>query len=293
MDFRQLEMFHAVAENASFTLAGEQLHVAQSAISRKVKLLEEELGQRLFRRASKRVFLTPAGELLLRYTRRIFQELRNAALDVSSIAGTTQGTIRIGSGMTACMFLLPPILEKFQARFPDIDIKVVTGPTEVLIPQIQNSVLDLGVLTLPIVSPGLEIVPFTTEEMVVVTSPRHAFAKRRSLRLEEVAAHPMILHPRDSATRQLIDRCLQQAGVIPKVAMEAETVATIKPLVRINLGIGFLPLRAVAAEARRGELHYLHVRGTPLNRQIGVVYQKSDFLPRPLKHLVELFTRSR
>ena len=292
MDLRQLEMFHSVAEHSSFTQAGEHLHVAQSAISRKVKLLEQELGETLFRRANKRVCLTPAGEVLLRYTRRIFQELCHACLDVSNVSRLNRSTVRIGSGMTACMYQLPPVLERFQARYPNIDIQVVTGSTSDLLVQIENSMLDLGVVMLPVVSQNLEAVPFATEEMVVVTSPRHPlFHKRRSLCLADLADQPMILFSRASATRKLIDRHFQNAGFLPKVAMEAETVATIKPLVRINLGISILPLPAVIAEAQRGELRYIRIRGMPMVREIGLVYLKSDELPKPLRDLIRLFKR--
>src|SRR5579872_5482855 len=117
-------MFRAVAENSSFTLAGQHLNVAQSAISRKIRLLEEELGEKLFRRVSKRVFLTPAGETMMRYTHRVFQELRNAALEVADHTQMKRGTLRIGSGMTACMYVLPPLIEEFQSSFPNIDVQV-------------------------------------------------------------------------------------------------------------------------------------------------------------------------
>jgi DNA-binding transcriptional LysR family regulator len=294
MDLRQLEMFHAVAERSGFTPASEHLHVAQSAISRKVKLLEQELSEPLFRRANKRVYLTPAGEVMLSYTRRIFQELRHASLEVSNIARLKRGTVRIGTGMTACMYQLPPVLEKFQSRYPRVDIRVVTGPTSEVLAQIENSVLDVGVVTLPVLSRNLEIVPFTAEEMVVVTSPRHVLSyKRRSLSLADLADQPMIMFAGDSSTRKLIDQHFQSAGLLPKVAMEAETVATIKPLVRINLGISILPLPAVKAEVQRGELRYLHLRGKPIVREIGLVYLKSDELPKPLHDLIRLFKHHR
>jgi DNA-binding transcriptional LysR family regulator len=294
MDLRQLEMFHAVAERSGFTPAGAHLHVAQSAISRKVKLLEQELGEPLFQRAHKRVYLTPAGEVMLRYTRRIFQNLRHASLEVSRVARLKRGTVRIGTGMTACMYQLPPVLESFQARYPGVDIKVVTGSTREVLAHIENSVLDVGVVTLPVVSRNLEMVPFATEEMVVVTSPRHPLShKRRSLSLADLADQPMILFSEDSSTRRLIDQHFQNAGLLPKVAMEAQTVATIKPLVRINLGISILPLPAVSAEAQRGELRYLRLQGKPLVRQIGLVYLKSDEQPKPLSDLIRLFKHHR
>lgn len=290
MDLRQLEMFRAVAENASFTLAGEQLHVAQSAISRKIKMLEIELGDQLFKRVNKRIFLTPAGDTMLRYTRRIFQELRNAALEVSDLAEMKRGKLRIGSGMTACMSLLPPVIERFQSRYPKIDIQVVTGSADMLLLQIRNNILDIGVLTLPVNSTDLEVVPFTTEEMVVVTSPKNRKLKnRRAMKAAELAEHPMILFNHGSSTRMLLDQYFERIGVSPIVAMESESVATIKPLVQINLGVSLLPLRAVQPEARRGELHYLRISDVKLSRNIGLVFHKSDYQPKALRELIELF----
>ncbi len=292
MDFRQLEMFHAVAENSSFTLAGRQLFVAQSAVSRKVRLLEEELGEKLFKRVNKRIFLTSSGEVMLRYTRRIFQDLRNASLEVADIAQLNKGTISIGSGMTACMYLLPPIIEKFQTRLPKLEIRVVTGTPETLISQILNGSVDMGVLTLPVHGPDLEVVPFVTEELVVVTSPWHRFAKRRNVRAEGLKGCPMLLSNAGTATRRLIDDYFERLGLQPKIVMESESVATIKPLVRINLGVSLLPLRAVSGEAKRGELHYLRVRNEKITREIGLVVHKSDYKPKALLELMALFRSS-
>lgn len=290
MDFRQLEMFQAVAENLSFTLAGRQLFVAQSAISRKIRLLEDELEQKLFKRVNKRIFLTPAGEVMLRYARHIFQDLRNAASEVSDIAQLNSGVIRIGSGMTACMYLLPPVIEKFQTRYPKLEVRVVTGTSETLIPQICNGALDVGILTLPVKSPDLEVIPFTTEELVIVTSPRHrVLAKKRNVAAEDLKGYPMILFNPGTATRQLIDEYFARIGLEPRIVMVSENVATIKPLVRINLGISLLPLPAVAIEAKRGELHYLRIRGERLTRDIGLVTHNDDYKPKALLELMALF----
>src|SRR2546423_14927184 len=116
MDFRQLQMFQAVAENLSFTLAGRQLFVAQSAISRKIRLLEDELGQKLFKRVNKRIFLTPAGEVMRRYPHQIFQDPRNAALEVSDLAQLNHGVIPLPSVMAPRMYLLPPGTVKLPTR---------------------------------------------------------------------------------------------------------------------------------------------------------------------------------
>jgi DNA-binding transcriptional LysR family regulator len=290
MDFRQLEMFVAVAENLSFTLAGEHLRVAQSAISRKIKLLEDELGEPLFKRVSRRVYQTPAGEVMLRYARRIFQDLRNAQLEVSELSSMNRGVVRIGSGMTACMYLLPPVLEKFRTRFPNIETKVTTGSAEAMLGLIRSHQIDLGVLTLPVPAADLRVIPFTTEKMVVVTSPRHpTLARRRSLKARELAEHPLILFSRGAATRTLLEDFFARAGIHPRIAMESESVATIKPLVQIDLGVSILPQRAVAADTARKQLHALTISDYELTREIGLVFYDSDYQPRALRELIKMF----
>jgi LysR family transcriptional regulator, cyn operon transcriptional activator len=289
MDLRQLEMFLAVAENMSFTKAGEKLYVAQSAISRKISMLEDELGELLFKRVNKRIYLTPAGETLLRYARRTFQDLKNATLEISEMAHLKKGKLKIGAGMIACIYILPPVLERFKARFPAIDVEVVTDATESLLARLRQNDLDLGLFVLPIEYPDVEVIPIVTEEMVVVTSRKHPLAGRTSIRAEELSDYPLILFEEGTYTRRVLDGFFRNIGITPKISMEAENVAVMKPFVRINLGIGLMPLPAVVEEAARKELHYLRIRDYDLTRQLGLVFQKVDHLPRLLSELIVLF----
>ncbi|MGH9328224.1 MAG: LysR family transcriptional regulator [Terriglobia bacterium] len=290
MDLRQLEMALAVAENAGFTKASQRLYVAQSAISRKIKLLEEELGEPLFKRVNKKVYVTPAGETLVRYARRIFQDLRNARLEISEMAHLERGQVRIGAGMIACVNILPPVLEKFKALHPRIELEVVTGPTEALLVKLRDNSIELGVFTLPISYSDLEVIPLTTEEMVVVTSAKHpVLSKKRWIKVEEIQDYPLIIFPHRAHTRNVLDEFFRKAGIKPRIAMEAENVATIKPLVKIDLGISIIPFSSVAEEVKRRELHYLRIRNRKVTRQVGLVYHKSEHLPRILAELIRLF----
>lgn len=289
MDFRQLEMFLAVAEQASFTRASERLYVAQSAISRQIALLEDELGEKLFKRFSKKVYLTPAGETLLLYARRIFQEIKNAKLEISGFSNLERGQVRIAAGLIAGMYLLPPALEKFKLLYPKVELTMVTGSTETLLAKLRHNELDLGVFTLPIQAPELQVIPLPAEEMVVVTSAKHpALAKKKSLNVAELEKHPLILFPQAAYTRRALDSFFREAHITPQILMEADNVELIKPLVRINLGITIIPLRAVREEVRRGELHYLTIQGRKLAREQGLVLHKADHLPKVLAELIRL-----
>ena len=290
MDLRQLEMAIAVADNASFTRASQQLYVAQSAISRKIKLLEEELGEPIFKRVNKKIYVTPAGHTLLRYARRIFLDMRNAKLEISEIAHLERGQLRVGAGMLACTYILPPVLEKFKALHPRIDLEVITAPTDALLSKLNDNLIELGVFTLPIKHADLQVVPLITEEMVVVTSPKHpVLSQKDKMNAEELQDYPLILFPKGARTRNVLDEFFNDVGIAPHIAMEAENVALIKPLVKIDLGISIIPVRSVSEELQRGELHCLKIKDHRLTRQVGLVYHKADFIPKMLSELIRLF----
>jgi DNA-binding transcriptional LysR family regulator len=290
VDLRQLEMAIAVADNASFTRASQQLYVAQSAISRKIKLLEEELGEPIFKRVNKKVYVTPAGQTLLRYARGIFLDMRNAKLEISEIAHLERGQLRVGAGMLACTYILPPVLEKFKALHPRIDLGVITGPTDFLLSKLSDNLIELGVLTLPIKHADLQVVPLITEEMVVITNPKHpVLSQKNSMNAEELRDYPLILFPKGARTRDVLDGFFRDAGITPRIVMEAENVALIKPFVKIDLGISIVPIRAVAEELQRGELHCLKIKSHKLIRRVGLVYHKSENIPKMLAELIRLF----
>lgn len=285
-----MEMAIAVADNASFTRASQQLYVAQSAISRKIKLLEEELGEPIFKRVNRRVYVTPAGQTLLRYARRIFLDMRNAKLEISEIAHLERGQLRVGAGMLACTYILPPVLERFKALHPRIELEVITAPTDSLLSKLHDNLIELGVLTLPIKHTDLQVVPLIREEMVVVTSPRHPVLSQKSeINAEELQDYPLILFPKEARTRKVLEGFFHAAGIAPRIVMEAENVALIKPLVKIDLGISIIPLRSVSEELQRGELHCLKIRDRKLVRQVGLVYHKAEYIPKMLSELIRLF----
>jgi len=285
-----LEMAISVADNASFTRASQKLYVAQSAISRKIKLLEEELGEPIFKRVNKKIYITPAGETLLRYARRIFQDMRNAKLEISEIAHLERGQLRVGAGMLACTYILPPVLERFKALHPRIDLEVITAPTDTLLSKLSDNLIELGVFTLPIKHNDLQVVPLITEEMVVVTSPKHpVLSKESKINAEDLQNYPLILFPKGARTRDVLDAFFRDVGIEPRIVMEAENVALIKPLVKIDLGISIIPLRSVSEELQRGELHCLKIKNHRLVRKVGLVYHKSEYVPKMLAELIRLF----
>ena len=290
MDLRQLEMFQAVVETGSFTKAGQRLHVSQSAISRQINLLEEELGVQVLMRSNKRVFLTEAGKTLLKHCYRIFRDIEEAVLAVSQNEMVGRGTLRVGGGMSVCSFLLPQILKEYKTLYPNIALTVTTGTSEPTILKIRNNEVDVGVLTLPVESQDLEVTSVFREEMVVVTSQNHPLSKKTEVTPEEIASMPLILFEQGSNTRKIIDQFFGKHDISPQIIMEMENVEIIKPLVDIGLGITIIPYQPIVREVEAGTLHFLRIAGYPLYRELGLVILKMSYQPIPLQRMIKLFT---
>lgn len=287
MDLRQLEMFLAIAEEGGFNKASSKLYVSQSAISRKINLLEEELDEKLFLRIGNQVIITHAGEALLRHTRFIFRQLKAAATEVSEIGQLHRGEVSIGAGMTACIYLLPPALREFRERFPQVEVKVTTGTTSELLPQIRDGVVDLGILTLPIASKNLSVIPLMIEELVVIVSVDHPWSKRKYIEASELAKFPFIMYTEQSNMRHIVDEMFQEFDIVPQIAMELDNFAIIKPLVGINLCISILPLYSVTDEVKSKRLHILRIKGKKLERNLGLVHLKTEYQPRAVSELIK------
>lgn len=289
MNLRQLEMFEAIVRSGSFTKAGEVLYVSQSAISRQIKMLEEELGDKVFTRVNKRIVLTRAGEILMKYSNRLFHDLKDMTSEIEETNQLARGSLRIGGVMSVCTYLLPHILKKYRTVYPNVELTVSIGNGEKIIRQLRANEIDLGLLTLPLDENDLQAVPVFEEEMVVVTNTRHPLAKRKYITAQDLASHRFILFERGCVTRQVIDEFFAREKLTPQIVMEIENVEIIKPLVQIGLGITIVPYQSVIKEVKAQRLKYGRITGQRLYREIGLVHLKSQYIPRSLNEMMKIF----
>jgi DNA-binding transcriptional LysR family regulator len=289
LDVRQLEMFRAVAEEGGFTRAAQRLNVSQSAVSRQVKLLEEELGGLLLHRTGKGVTLTGQGELLLKAANRIHRDIQDVAWQISETQKLQRGMLSLGGGMTVCMHVLPRLLKKFRSLYKDVDLRVTSGTSEAILRLVRNHQVDLGLLTLPIVAADLEVQPVLKEEMVVVTAPRHPLTRERTVDAKSLGRYPLVLFERGSNTRKVLDEFFLEQEIPTDVAMETENVEIIKAMVASGLGISVIPYAAIARDMRAGRFGWARLRGRRLYREAGWVYLKSDHVPRAIPEMLRVF----
>ena len=289
MDLRQLEIIRAIADSGSFTAAGEKLHVSQSAISRQILLLEEELGEPVFHRIGRRIRITPAGESLLQLSHRVFQDLQETVSTISEKRDSLSGTIRLVGGMTVCLYVFPTLLAEVRRVHPHLDLKVTVGSAERSIAMLRSGAGDLGMITLPVEATDLVSVPVLEEELLLITYPAHPLAKKKSIAPADLDGQDFVLFETGSITRRLVEQFFAREGVSAEVIMETENVEIIKAMVRSGLGISIIPSQAAASDVKAGQLFRSRIAGHSLVRQTGWLYPKMSRLPRTVSEVIRIF----
>jgi DNA-binding transcriptional LysR family regulator len=289
MDLRQLEIIRAIADSGSFTAAGEKLHVSQSAISRQILLLEDELGEPVFHRIGRRIRITPAGESLLQLSHRVFQDLQDTVSGISDKRESLRGTIRLVGGMTVCLYVFPALLAEVRRIHPHLDMKVTVGSAERSIAMLRSGAGDLGLLTLPIESADLVAVPVLLEELLLVSYPTHPLAKKKHIAPADLDKQHFVMFETGSITRRLVEEFFARARIAPEIIMETENVEIIKAMVRSGLGISIIPWQAAAADVKSKQLFCSRVAGTSLERRTGWLYPKMSRLPKTVSEVMSVF----
>ncbi|HYX81329.1 MAG TPA: LysR substrate-binding domain-containing protein [Gemmatimonadales bacterium] len=250
MESSDLRVFEAVARLGSITGASEELHTVQSNVTARIRLLEEELGVALFRRHSRGVVLTSAGERLLPYAAKVARLLKDAA-KIAADNATPRGCLQIGSLETTAGVRLPPILSAYRQKFPEVNLSLTTGTTGHLIEEVLAFRLEGAFVAGPVEHAEIVETPVFIEEMVLVTSPNF-----RSLAQFVRSSHAInILVLRAGCSyRTRLERLLKETGVASFGQLEFGTIDGIFGCAREGLGITMMPRSVAERAAQNGKL---------------------------------------
>jgi DNA-binding transcriptional LysR family regulator len=284
---RQLRTFKTVADLNSFSLAAQRLKLSQPSISYQVKELEQTLGLPLLDRLGRRVQLTEAGSLLYSYARRMLDVLDEATVAIEEMRGIQRGSLRVGASTTVGIYLLPAALGAFKKLHPGLVISLEIGTREGVQEQVLRNELDLAVVGPALKDADLAIIPFLSDELVVVAPAGHALAKKRGLSLKDVAAAPFVMREAASGSRWSLEKAARKAGAKLTVAMELGSNGAIKHAVESGLGLAVISRYACALEFSSGRLVELDVRGFPIRRDWHIVHLRKRKLPTSVTAFIE------
>ena len=284
---RELRTFKTVADLNSFSLAAQRLKLSQPSVSYQVKELEETLGLPLLDRLGKRVQLTEAGTLLYGYARRMLDVLDEVTVAIEEIRGIKRGSLRVGASTTVGIYLLPAALGAFKKLHPGLVISLEIGTRTRVQEQVLRNELDLAVVGPASKDPELAIIPFLSDELVVVAPAGHPLASSRSLGLKELADQPFIMREVASGSRLSFEKAARKAGARLKVAMELGSNGAIKHAVESGLGLAVISRYACALEFSSGRLVELDVRGFPIRRDWHIVHLRRRRLPASVRSFID------
>jgi DNA-binding transcriptional LysR family regulator len=286
MDVKELRSLAALADLGSMTAAADKLHLSPAAIHKQLKVLQAELGTKLYEHVGRNLVLTPAGQMLMPYVRNLLAEHDSILTALDEWKGKKRGVIRIGAGPTISSYVLPVLLKRFRRSCPEVELFVETGNTPVLLNGLSQGTLDMALI---VSADLLEGSDFQVEvhwefELVLVSNFRQPPRQRR---LADLARFPFILFRKGTRMEQPIDRYFAARGFEPRVIMRFDNAEAIKAMIRSGLGISILPAWTVDADVRQRRLQWIRINEPPIVSRLAVVTRKSRYVSSVSKAFIE------
>lgn len=298
-DLRRLRAFHAVATGGSFSAAGEELGYAQSVVSHHVAALERELGLTLINRSIRPVAVTDAGARLLRHTEPILGHVAAAEDELRAVAGLQSGSLRVGAFLSACNSFLPAALARFERAHPDVDLSFEQLEEPAALSGLRSGDLDVAVVWRIPGFPGpgaaergagLDELHLADDPYRAVLSTRHRLARRRSIRLDELAGERFTVPPADRHTlpyRRMLDRLWAEADLEPPLH-DVQDVTVARATIAAGLGVGVLS--ELAMPEPHSDIVLVPLRGIDTHRSIHAVWlrgRRAPAISRMVRYLAE------
>jgi LysR family hydrogen peroxide-inducible transcriptional activator len=284
LDLSLLEQFLVVARTGNMTRASEELHLSQSALSRSVQRLEDQLGQVLFLRQPREMVLTETGELLVGRAREILKLVEETCLEVAE-AGH-RGRVRLGAIPTIAPYFLPRVLASFAEARPDVAVTVQEDTTDQLVRRCVHGEVDLVLVALPIGAKGLEVEPLFTEELYLVVPPGHPLAGVQEVTAGVVGEYPFVMLNEAHCLSESIASFCRRQSVQPVAVERTSQLTTVQELVALDHGVSMVP--AMAREVDQTERRiYRSFSGERPSRTVAVMWHAGRFQGRAARQLLE------
>lgn len=284
MDLVHLRSFLAVVEHRTITRASRALGITQPALTRRLQLLEEDVGAQLFERSRRGMALTDAGRLVADEARALVDRYAAMREQVRARLTLARGEVRIGGGATAVAFLVPQAIARFQTKHPGVRFHVREAGSREVEADVRAERVELGIVTLPLHSQDFDVVPLRRDRVVLVAAPSHPFARRRKVDARELAGQSFVGFEGGSAIRRIIDTALREAGVEVNVQMELRSVAATLEMVAHTQSLAFVSQLGV--EGRDAGVTVVDVKGLAIHRGLALIRK----LGRPLSPAARAFS---
>jgi DNA-binding transcriptional LysR family regulator len=273
LDNQSLQAFVSVAEHGSFSEAAEQLYLTQSAVSKRIAALEEQVGKKLFDRIARSVSLTEAGKALLPRAKHILQECESAVQAINDLSGDTQGVLRLAISHHLGLHRLPPIMKNFARQYPLVKLDIEFMDSEKAYEQILQGQSEVAVITLALENhPNILSKQIWEDPLRFICAPDHPLAKITKPSLHNLAKYPVILPGLNTYTGRIIQDLFSSQNIPLSSPMSTNYLETISTMVEIGLGWSALP------ETLIKNLHVMPTAQPEVNRKLGYIHHRNRSL---------------
>lgn len=291
LNLNLLRIFHATAEEESFTRAAERLHLTQPGISKHIKGLEEYLSAPLFDRLGRKSSLTQAGKILYEGTQRIFQIIEDSRKTIDDLECDTLGQLRIGASMTLGIYILLPYVKRFRTHFPKVDISVGISVSREIEENVLNNNLDLGFIGAPSNNTRLVAEKLLDDELVLVLPADHPWSRRKAVSVRELMDEPFLISQPGSGTRTILEERFRRMRMAPRF-IELGHTESVKRAVEAGLGISILSRAVVERDLKQGWLKTTKLQGINLERRFYYIHLKGKYISKAARAFLALFARN-
>ncbi|WP_417819314.1 LysR family transcriptional regulator [Terasakiella sp.] len=290
MDIKQLRIFLNVAETGSFSDAAKRLNVTQPALSRQIRLLEEDSGSPLFIRTGRGVRLSEAGEKMLPRARLLIEEMERLRMDMTAFAGELHGRVRLGLPPSVGSVLAGPVVERFHRDYPNVKLRVTQLLSGALQESLLNGRLDIGILFEGNVSPALRSRPLWSERLFFITTPHERWQGVEMIDYADCLSHPFILPGPKHGLRDVLEQAARKIDKRLNVVVEAESLAVQMELVCRGLGCTILSFEACKNHIDAGRLIAIPIINPDIERVCSLVWSRDYSLTRATHEMADVIT---
>ena len=289
METQNLRAFLEVTEAKSFSLAAENLHLTQPAISKRISSLETQLNCKLFDRIGRTVQLTEAGLALLPQAQQILQAVKNAQRSISDLQGDVSGTLSLGISHHIGLHRLPPVLESFSKQYPEVHFDIDFLDSEEAYEQVMHGHIELGVITLdPTDTSTLKGEPLWNDELIVTAAPSHPLASMNDLSLSTLSEFTAILPGLNTYTSQIVESLFKKHKLTLDISIATNYLETLKMMASIGLGWSVLPKTMLDDSIKELKVNDFNVK-----RTLGYVYHNNRSLSNAATAFLDILKKSK
>ncbi|MDB2311014.1 LysR family transcriptional regulator [Opitutales bacterium] len=290
MHVENFKIFSDLVESESFSRAAKLNGITQSAVSQQLRAMEKHFNILIVDRSQKQFRLTREGQKLYESAKEILYLYDKLNSELQEMKKVISGTIHISTVYSIGLHELPPYVKVFLAKFPEVNIRVEYRRANMVYEDILTNSIDLGLIAYPQKHKQLEVLPFHDDVLVLVVSPEHPFADRKSVDIQDVAGQKFIGFEPDIPTRKATDAIFKEENIEAEPVMEFDNVETVKRAVEINAGIAILPQTTVVREEAQGLLKILKFKNKTYKRPLALIHRKGRVLTPAIKKLIDLLT---